>query len=93
MSAVRLFVQARDYSSWILTDIEINKPIELENFSPLDHKLLSGDVFKMSETSMVEVTHSPVKTSTYLAGVLQLSRNNTYGRTENKKIIISVHTR
>jgi len=88
MSAMRLFVQARDYSSCILTDIEINKPIELENFSPLDHKLLSGDVFQITEQSTVEVTHSPVKTSTYLAGVLQLSRNNTYGRTENKKRLL-----
>ena len=91
MKNIRIFVLDREYASYIFTDQDLDKVIELPEIRPLEHKLFSGDVFEISDTNdekRCKIHHSPLRQSSQFAGVLQLHGNKTFGRTENKKRLL-----
>ena len=88
---IKIFVTDRNYSEWSYLDADTNQPLahpELITIQPLDHKLFSRDVFTISNSNTVTVTHSYIKTCASLAGVLMLENNKTFGRTANKKRLL-----
>jgi exoribonuclease R len=54
------------------------------NIHPFTNKLFHGDMILFSEQNL-KIQYSPVRTARYIAGVLNLDKNLTYGRTPNKK--------
>jgi len=81
-SCRRILVADRSYSIWsfenVDTDMPADAPLHMpSDFHPATARLFSKDVFQCQP---FELLHSPVRTMTTLAGVLQLSDHRTYGR-------------
>ena len=80
-----IFIQG-DYKSWIW---ENEIPPEILNnkvIDPFKYKLLNGDTIRTSKNeNTVEIINSPIRQSLFIAGVLMLHGNKTYGKTPNKK--------
>ena len=53
--------------------------------SPLEKKWFNQDIIEMSSFQTIR---SPTRSATYLAGILILEGNKTYGRTKNKKRLL-----
>jgi exoribonuclease R len=92
---IKLFVNDRNYSSWIFLDAETNTHLnistfpELEKINPLEQKMFGRDIFTVDKnTCKPTIIYSYVKTCKKLAGVLVLENNKTYGRTKNKKRLL-----
>jgi len=95
MNSMKLKVNINDrtYSNWSFLDNETNKivnlPDELCSIDPTVYKLFSRDVieiiFDEENNPKIECSHSEVKSSEYIAGVLVLEGNKTFGRNETKK--------
>lgn len=82
---------------WSFTDNETNKdvPIEfctsLQYINPVVQKLFCKDVIELwldNHFPRIDFVYSHVKTCDYIAGVLVLEGNKTFGRTENKKRLL-----
>jgi len=74
-------IKDRKYSSF-----SYNPPFETESPHPFLHKLFHGDEIIYHESqNLIKITHSPTRSAKYLAGVLNLQSNLTYGRTPNLK--------
>ena len=76
-------IKDRKYSSF-----SYNPPfgIETDTPHPFLHKLFHDDEIIYSEReNKIEIKHSPTRNAKYLAGVLNLQSNLTYGRTPNLK--------
>jgi len=94
---LKLYINDRSYTKWSFTDNETNKdvPVEfctaLQYIDPTVQKLFCKDVIELSFDSCmprIDFIHSHVKTCEYIAGVLILDGNKTFGRTENKKRLL-----
>lgn len=70
----------RTYSEW-----NIEPPLVIPTFSPLQHKLLHGDQFEL-DNSNIHVVHSPLKKKS-IPAVLYLTGNKTYGRNGKGKLM------
>jgi len=74
-------IKDRKYSSFSYCP-----PFEIDPLHPFLHKLFHGDEIIYSEReNKIEIKHSPTRNARYLAGVLNLQSNLTYGRTPNQK--------
>ena len=91
---IKLYIKDRTYSEWIFVDNETNKDVpmdfctSLQYIDPTVQKLFSRDVIELvfeGYIPRIDFIHSHVKTSEYIAGVLVLEGNKTFGRTGNKK--------
>jgi len=80
----RVHIENRNYSSWKYIDISTNLPTEnTELGSPLSLRVFHGDEIQHSQ-----IINSPVRTSPYIAGVLLIENNRTYGRScSNKRLL------
>jgi exoribonuclease R len=79
----KIHINDRNYTSWdIYNNNNLSKVIL--NINPIEHKLLSNDVFTF-DNNIVTIVHSSIRTGTSIPGVLILSGNKTYGR-EKKSI-------
>jgi exoribonuclease R len=76
-------IHSRNYDTWSLTtnDTEYKK----DAYNPLTQKHFHGDVI---DDVTLQIIHSPLREKSYLAGILVLENNKTYGRTENKKRLL-----
>lgn len=80
-------INDRNYSSW---EIEPKNLIDNNLFekNPFENKLFHEDTFEIREEEELDEIHiikSPTREAKYLAGVLILEKNKTFGRTPNKK--------
>jgi len=74
-------IQDRKYSSF-----SYSPSFEIDSPHPFLHKLFNGDEIIYSEREKkTEITKSPTRSARYLAGVLNIQSNLTYGRTPNQK--------
>jgi len=94
---IKLYIKDRSYTDWSFTDNETNKdvPVEfctcMQYIDPSVQKLFSRDVLEINTDNWfprVDIVHSHVKTCDYIAGVLMLEGNKTFGRTSNKKRLL-----
>lgn len=89
----RILVSDRSYTAWsfenVDTDMPSEPPLHLPvDFHPASSKLFTKDVFQCHPlTGDIDMVHSPVRTLTTLAGVLQLSDHRTYGRDGKKRLL------
>ena len=89
---VRILIADRTYTTWsfenVDTDISIHPPSYLPcEFHPATYKLFTKDVIQCHPTTgNIEIVHSPLRSLTTLAGVLQLSDHRTYGR-DGKRLL------
>jgi len=94
---LKLYIKDRNYKEWIFVDNETNKDVPsdfctcLQYIDPVVQKLFSRDVIELvfeGYIPRIDFIHSHVKTSEYIAGVLVLDGNKTFGRTENNKRLL-----
>ena len=92
----QILIENREYTKWSFVNPETG--IEIENnmipspteFEPSELKLFTKDVIDISiqNTLKIDILMSPIRNLKYIAGVLMLDGNKTYGRTENKKRLL-----
>jgi len=93
MKEIKILIADNKYSSWDFYCHETNKTLSLDEhpflrkIDPSIQKLFSRDVF-VFENGEVRVKNSYVRSAVYMAGVLMLENNKTFGRTENKKRLL-----
>jgi len=77
----------RTYSKWEYTNPETKQPVLFFDKlpSPLEKKWFNQDII---EIPSLQTVHSPTRIAKYLAGILILDGNKTYGRTKNKKRLL-----
>ena len=93
MSFLKININHRNYSDWCIlsadTLLQLDKIsltslfVDLE-FSPIQHKLFTGDVFTF-ENGIVTISNSSVRNMQDIPAVLILADNKTYGRTKVTK--------
>jgi exoribonuclease R len=84
MKSYKLHVNDRNYNSWeVFNTINFDK-ITLD-INPIEHKLLTNDVFTIDKNNKITVLHSSIRSTPGIPGVLIISGNKTYGRQPNKK--------
>jgi hypothetical protein len=76
---MKISILDRTYTSFSIDDNFLDI-----NVDPIDLKLFDEDEFTYTD-SVFDLTHSSVRNSEYIAGVLKLDDNRTYGRSTNKK--------
>jgi exoribonuclease R len=80
----KVHIHDRGYTSWTFYNTHNFKEEQLQ-INPLDHKLLTNDVFTFNqETNAIEIIHSIIRLSGSIAGVIILKNNKTYGRKNGK---------
>ena len=93
---MKVYIFDRTYSTWeyahpekkqSFTDFlpSENSEGKKELPSPLEKKWFNQDII---EIFSLQTIHSPTRTAKYLAGILILDGNKTYGRTKNKKRLL-----
>ena len=92
----QILIENREYTKWSFVNPETG--IEIENnmisqptqFEPSELKLFTKDVIDITiqNTLKIDILMSPIRNLKYIAGVLMLDGNKTYGRTENKKRLL-----
>jgi exoribonuclease R len=82
MALYKIHIHDRNYTSWKIYNVEnFPQETEVDFIDPLKEKLLSNDNFTVDfEKSAVSIQHSPVRTTEFIAGILVLKSNKTYGR-------------
>jgi hypothetical protein len=85
----RITICNRAYTKWYFTHMSTQEVIlsddtRVSHISPSQMKLFSGDVVRVSGATATLV-YSPIREASYIAGILVLETNRTYGRTANKK--------
>ena len=97
MKLIKIFIEDRQYSTWsfccpdtknVITEDDIP---EVKYINPIEYKLFSRDIFTISmvdEKPVIKIIYPYIKSCTYIAGILQLENNKTYGRTVNKKRLL-----
>ena len=76
----KVVVDDSQYKNWTYYTVNNLQPVELD-FSPLDYKLYSNDMFDIIDNKPL-VIHSLIKESEQTAGVLSLQK--TFGRCGKK---------
>lgn len=90
---VKILILDRTYSSWSFinpedySEIQIESNNQLQQINPIKSQLFSNDIFTI-KSNAIDMVYSPVRTHQILAGVLLISENKTYGRTDNKKRVL-----
>jgi len=76
-------INDRNYSSWDIQPRDEN-PFDK---TPFDKKLFHEDTFEIdpNQKDEIHIVTSPTRESKYIAGILILEKNKTFGRTPNKK--------
>jgi hypothetical protein len=94
---IQIIIHDRNYSKWSFKDFETKQILDIENnpglfhINPVEHKLFNHDVFTIDNSNIninIKIQESLIKTVPYLAGILVIENNKTYGRTSNKKRLL-----
>jgi exoribonuclease R len=83
MTYYKININNRSYDSWTIYNATTLEVVSLNNelFNPLEHKLLTDDVFKYdANNNKIEIIHSSTRINENIPGVLILVDNKTYGR-------------
>jgi len=82
MALYKVHIHDRNYSSWKFYNVEsFPEEIVVDFVDPLKEKMLSNDNFTVDfEKKTVTIQHSAVRSSEFIAGILVLKNNKTYGR-------------
>ena len=83
MTQLKILVDNRNYEKFQIVNATTFENIELNNLNPIVYKLLNNDIFTFNNEK-VNIIHSSIRTSAYIAAVLILNSNQTYGRYNNK---------
>lgn len=89
----QVYINNREYTSWEFKNIHNQDIIDSEEFpilktvNPLYSKLFSRDIISFDENNVLIVENSVLKNMNYIAGVLILEGNKTYGRTKNNRLL------
>lgn len=85
----KLSVFDKQYSEYYYTNIYTNAIIESEGtIDPAQSRLFSGDIFVLDSNKKVHILESPLRSKSYVAGVLMIHDGRTYGRTSNQKRLL-----
>ena len=93
----QIIIHDRNYSKWSFKDFETKQTLDIENnpglsdINPVESKLFNHDVFTIDNSNInifMKPYESLIKSVPYLAGILVLENNKTYGRTPNKKRLL-----
>ena len=85
---LKIYIKDRTYSEWTFVDNETNKDVSvdfctaLQYIDPTVQRLFSRDVIELvfgEYIPRIDFVHSQVKTCEYIAGVLVLEGNKTFG--------------
>lgn len=97
MNLYQVKINDRNYTSWEVYTININstnstnstnlEKVDLEMNHPIQEKLFSDDTFFLDEHKNVTIVQSPVRSSEYIAGVLIIHGNKTYGRNQKGRLL------
>ena len=94
MNLYQVKINDRNYTSWKVYTININstntknlEKVDLELNHPIDHKLFSDDTFFLDEHKNITIVQSPIRSSEYIAGVLIIHGNKTYGRNSKGRLL------
>lgn len=93
MKEIKILISDNKYTAWDFHNQETDAQLsldehpELKSINPSVDKLFSRDVFIM-ENGKPNFIKSYVKSAAYIAGVLMLENNKTFGRTSNKKRLL-----
>ena len=71
--------------SFHFENTQTNDVCSFYDLNPYENKLFSEDTFS-HHLNKIKLVHSPTRTSTYLAGVLILKHNKTFGKNKNKML-------
>ena len=89
MELFKINLENRNYYNWTifnastLLPVDSLLPVDIE-FNPIQHKLLTGDIFAY-ENGIVNIQFSSVRIADFYPAVLILADNKTYGRTNGIK--------
>jgi exoribonuclease R len=87
----KLKLNDRNYTSWEVYHTSINsenlKKVDLKIKNPIEYKMFSNDIFFIDENKEIRLFNSPTRTSEYIAGVLIIHGNKTYGRNQKGKLL------
>jgi exoribonuclease R len=91
MNIYKLKVNDRNYTSWEVYHHSINsenmEKVDLDMKNPIEYKMFSNDTFFIDENKELSLFNSPTRTSEYIAGVLIIHGNKTYGRNQKGKLL------
>lgn len=79
MILYKIYIDNRNYGSWIVSNATTFEPIVLDDFEPTKHKLFTNDIFTY-HNGEVNIIHSTMRTNENIPAVLILFNNKTYGR-------------
>jgi hypothetical protein len=94
---IQIIIHDRNYSKWSFKDFETKQILDIESnpglsdINPVEHKLFNHDVFILDNSNIninIKIQESLIKSVPYLAGILVIENNKTYGRTPNKKRLL-----
>ena len=95
MNVYQVKINDRNYSTWEIYNINSTNSTnskkfekdDLEMNNPIDYKLFSDDSFYIDENKNVKIFQSPIRSSEYIAGVLIIHGNKTYGRNSKGRLL------
>jgi len=76
----KVHIDNRKYTEWSCLDVTTLKPVLIEWFNPLEHKIMSNDLIRIDEDKNVKLEFSTIRTLESIPGVLDLKMSKTYGR-------------
>jgi hypothetical protein len=79
MSVYKIHILNRDYASWNIFNSSTLEPATLDNFEPLEHRLLNNDAFTYND-GIMKLVHSTTRINENIPAVLILADGKTYGR-------------
>jgi exoribonuclease R len=87
----KLKVNDRNYTNWEVYHTSIIsknlEKVDLEMKNPIEYKMFCSDTFFMDENKEIKLFNSPTRSSEYMAGVLIIHGNKTYGRNQKGKLL------
>ncbi len=84
----KIIIADREYTSWRFVDMDTFVSMDCPSLckvNPIQQKVFTRDIFSLESG---EVIYSPIRQHQHIAGILMLSDNKTYGRSENKKRLL-----
>ena len=86
----KISVFDKQYKSYEYTNIYTNCVVKQDEdgLDPAQAKLFSQDIFVKDSKDKIHILESPLRASSYIAGVLIIKDGRTYGRTKNQKRLL-----